>query len=71
MDGLCKRYEQMSVKRDRKMQRLSHRVNIFISLDLAAFCFNMIHNEVFDLQRVEVTIFTNVLLQFKHCSTGF
>lgn len=45
MDGLCKRNEQMSVKRDRKMQCLFHRVEIFMSLDLAAFCSNVIHNE--------------------------
>lgn len=71
MDGLCKRNEQMSVKRDRKMQCLFHRVKIFMSLDLAAFCSNVIHNEAFNLQKMEVTIFANVLLLFKHCSTRF
>lgn len=71
MDGLCKRNEQMSVKRDRKMQCLFHRVEIFMSLDLAAFCSNVIHNEAFNLQKMEVTIFANVLLLFKHCSTRF
>lgn len=56
MDGLCKRNEQMSIKRDRKMQCLFHRVKIFISLDLAAFCSNVIHNEAFNLQKMVVVV---------------